>query len=109
MDGNQETLKFRLDFNIIANIAHEVGKGISDFVMPHVGVSTLCTVKGVGKVRSLTTCTCEFVHVVKLTCACGQTSDLTHGLHCAKGGYTYMRHDEIRDTFANLKSDVCLL
>ena len=33
---------------------------ISDFVMPHVGVSTLCTVKGVDKVKRLTTCTCEW-------------------------------------------------
>ena len=43
-----------------ANLAHEGGKSISDFVMPHVGVSTLCTVKSVGKVERLTTCTCEW-------------------------------------------------
>ena len=33
--------------------------------------------------------------------------DLTHSLHYEKGGYTHMRHVEIRDIFANLMSDVC--
>ena len=33
--------------------------------------------------------------------------NLTHPLHCAKGGYTPIRHNEIRDTFANLKNEVC--
>ena len=32
---------------------------------------------------------------------------LTHALHCAKGGYTHLRHVEIRDTFASLMSEVC--
>ena len=27
-------------------------------------------------------------------------------LHCAKGGYTHMRHDEIRDTFGIIMSEV---
>ena len=53
-------LMFLLDFNTIANLAHEVGKIISAFVMPHVGVSILCSVKGVGEVTKLTTCTCEW-------------------------------------------------
>ena len=44
----------------ISSLAHEDRKGISDFVMLHVGVSTLCTVKGVGKVERLTTCTCDW-------------------------------------------------
>ena len=26
---------------------------------------------------------------------------------CAKGGYTHIRHNEIRDTFANLMNEVC--
>ena len=30
-----------------------------------------------------------------------------NALQCAKGGYTHMRHDEIRDTFSNLMSEVC--
>ena len=33
--------------------------------------------------------------------------NLTHALHCAKGGYTHLRHNEIRDTFANLMNEVC--
>ena len=44
---------------------------------------------------------------IPLTCACGQYFDLTHALHCAKGGCTHTRHDEIRNTFANLMSEFC--
>ena len=32
---------------------------------------------------------------------------LLHALLCAKGGYTHMRHNEIRDTFAKNMHDVC--
>ena len=32
-----------------------------------------------------------------LTCACGANFNFTHALHCAKGGYTHIRHNEIRD------------
>ena len=28
-------------------------------------------------------------------------------LHCAKGGYTHMRHDEIKDSFGILMSELC--
>ena len=42
-----------------------------------------------------------------LTCACGADFNLTHALDCAKGGYTHIRHNEIRDTFANLNNEVC--
>ena len=42
-----------------------------------------------------------------LTCACGADFNLTHALHCVKGGYTHIRHNEIRDTFANLMNEVC--
>ena len=41
-----------------------------------------------------------------LTCACGANFNLTHALHCAKGGYTHIRQNEIRDTFANLMNEV---
>ena len=44
---------------------------------------------------------------IPLKCACGHYFDLTHALHCEKGGYTHMRHNEIRDTFATLVSEVC--
>ena len=32
---------------------------------------------------------------------------LIHALHCHKGGYTIFCHNEIRDTSANLMSEVC--
>ena len=38
---------------------------------------------------------------------CGKEFSLTHALHCAKGGYTHQRHNEIIDVFANLMDDVC--
>ena len=41
------------------------------------------------------------------TCACGAEFKLTHALHCAKRGYTHIRHNEIKDTFANLMNEVC--
>ena len=40
-------------------------------------------------------------------CPCGKEFSLTHALHCSKGGYTHLRHNEIRDMFANLMDDVC--
>ena len=40
-------------------------------------------------------------------CPCGKEFSLTHALHCAKGGYTHLRHNQIRDVFANLMDDVC--
>ena len=40
-------------------------------------------------------------------CPCSQKFSLAHALHCPKGGYTIMRHNEIRDTFANLMDEVC--
>ena len=42
-----------------------------------------------------------------LHCPCGEIFSLTHALHCPKGGYTIVRHNEIGDTFANLMSEVC--
>ena len=41
-----------------------------------------------------------------LTCACGANFNLTHALHCAKGGYAHIRLNKIRDTFANLMNEV---
>ena len=40
-------------------------------------------------------------------CPCGKEFSLTHALHGAKGGYTHLRHNEIRDVIANLIDDVC--
>ena len=31
----------------------------------------------------------------------------SHALNCPKGEYTHMRHNELRDSIANLLSDVC--
>ena len=42
-----------------------------------------------------------------LTFACAANFNLTHALHCAKCGYTHIRNNEIRDTFANLMNEVC--
>ena len=42
-----------------------------------------------------------------LNCPCVEIFSLTHALHCSKGGYTIVRHNEIRDTFASLMSEVC--
>ena len=44
---------------------------------------------------------------IPLTCACGQSFDLTDAFHCARCGYTHMRNNEIRDTFATFMSEVC--
>ena len=41
------------------------------------------------------------------TCLCGQPFTLTHSLDCPKGGYFHQRHNEIRDTFAQLLEEVC--
>ena len=35
-------------------------------------------------------------------CPCVKDFSLMPDLHCAKGGYTHLRHNEIRDVFANL-------
>ena len=40
-------------------------------------------------------------------CTCNEQITVTHALHCPKGGYVHMRHNELRDSFANLLSDVC--
>ena len=40
-------------------------------------------------------------------CTYGKEFSLTHALHCAKGGYTHLRHNEIRDVFSNLMDDAC--
>ena len=38
---------------------------------------------------------------------CGQPFTLTHSLHSPKGGYTHLRHNEIRDSLATLLDEVC--
>ena len=41
------------------------------------------------------------------TCPCGQPLTLTHSLHWPKGGYTHLKHKEIRDTYATLPDELC--
>ena len=38
---------------------------------------------------------------------CEDYFNLAHALPCAKCGYTHMRHNKIRDTFANVMKDIC--
>ena len=36
------------------------------------------------------------------TCGCGKTNSIEHSLSCARGGFVYMRHNQLRDLTANL-------
>ena len=38
---------------------------------------------------------------------CAKIFTLSHAFDCAKSGYTHMRHNRIRDTFAKMMHDVC--
>ena len=40
-------------------------------------------------------------------CACGTQNSLDHALICKLGGYTIMRHNEVRNTEADLMREVC--
>ena len=40
-------------------------------------------------------------------CACGKKNSIDHALVCRLGGYTIMRHNEVRDTEADLLKEVC--
>ena len=40
-------------------------------------------------------------------CACGVQNSVDHALTCMLGGYTHMRHNEVRDTQADLLREVC--
>ena len=40
-------------------------------------------------------------------CACGNTFNLPHVLHCPKGGFVTLRQNRIRNTTANLLTKVC--
>ena len=43
---------------------------------------------------------------VKLPSTCGEIFNVAHALHCPKGDYTHIRHDDIRDFFGNLLNEV---
>ena len=40
-------------------------------------------------------------------CACGHPFSVDHALNCKIGGFIHQRHDDIRDFFAKLLSEVC--
>ena len=42
-----------------------------------------------------------------MQCACGSHFTVEHSLSCPKGGFPTIRHNEIRDTIANLMTEVC--
>ena len=42
-----------------------------------------------------------------LQCPCGKPFDTDHALSCGTGGYSIMRHNEIRDFTASLLDEVC--
>ena len=40
-------------------------------------------------------------------CACGKLNSVDHTMECAKGGYWYLRHNNVRDLEVNLLTEVC--
>jgi len=40
-------------------------------------------------------------------CECGKSFSVDHALCCMKGGFIHTRHDDLRNTFANLLSEIC--
>ena len=40
-------------------------------------------------------------------CECGKSFSVDHALCCMKGGFIHARHDDLRNTFANLLSEIC--
>ena len=40
-------------------------------------------------------------------CACGKENSVDHALVCMLGGYTMMRHNEVRNVEAELLREVC--
>ena len=52
---------------------------------------------------------CYGLDPVKMPSLCTFNENFTvaHALYCPKGGYTHMSHNELRNSFANLLSDVC--
>ena len=40
-------------------------------------------------------------------CACGSNFTIDHALSCPTGGFTIVRHNEVRDLLANLLTEVC--
>ena len=52
----------------------------------------------------------RYLHPLKgipRTCACSQPNSIDHALSCPKGGYIYLRHNQIRDLEVHWLSTVC--
>ena len=45
---------------------------------------------------------------IPANCPGGEPFTVTHSLHCGFGGYTHMRHNEIRDTYTKIMEDISL-
>ena len=41
------------------------------------------------------------------SCVCGSSFSIEHALSCSRGGYVIMRHNNIRDIFGSLVSEIC--
>ena len=41
------------------------------------------------------------------SCPCGSKFDIQHSMSCRKGGFLYIRHNDLRDLTANMMSEVC--
>ena len=46
-------------------------------------------------------------HNLPSKCACGADFSTSHALTCPTGGFTIIRHNEVRDLLANLLTEVC--
>ena len=44
---------------------------------------------------------------IAATCVCGQENSVDHCLMCKKGGFVSLRHNSLRDTIAELLTEVC--
>ena len=45
--------------------------------------------------------------LVARTCVCGEDYTINHCLMCKKGGYVILRHNSLRDLFAEILDEVC--
>ena len=47
------------------------------------------------------------VHGMPKFCACGKSNNVDHALSCMKGGFSVLRHNNVRDTEAEILREVC--
>ena len=47
------------------------------------------------------------VHGMPKFCACGKSNSVDHALSCMKGGFSVLRHNNVRDTEAEILRVVC--